>query len=188
MTNGTTYNYNHTYGQVHLDGDAYWGSSVNGSFNATNTTHEVNISVAATNNESSLLVSATLFDATGAALNSNTDTLYIEMVEIEATSSTTGDLNLTNLSVGTAYDVAWVVLDYVEWLNNFTVSNDVNVAVAHATIDSDTWSITPTVSSMSYQINWTGPTTMNEHLFLAYLAENGTAVNLSDNDLSLIHI
>ena len=35
---------------------------------------------------------------------------------------------------------------------------------------------------MSYQINWTGPTTMNEHLFLAYLAENGTAVNLSDND------
>jgi len=182
LTNGTTYNYNHTYGQVHLDGDAYWGSSVNGSFNATNTTHEVNISVAATNNESSLLVSATLFDATGAALNSNTDTLYIEMVEIEATSSTTGDLNLTNLSVGTAYDVAWVVLDYVEWLNNFTVSNDVNVAVAHATIDSDTWSITPTVSSMSYQINWTGPTTMNEHLFLAYLAENGTAVNLSDND------
>ena len=104
------------------------------------------------------------------------------MVEIEATSSTTGDLNLTNLSVGTAYDVAWVVLDYVEWLNNFTVSNDVNVAVAHATIDSDTWSITPTVSSMSYQINWTGPTTMNEHLFLAYLAENGTAVNLSGND------
>ena len=33
-----------------------------------------------------------------------------------------------------------------------------------------------------YQINWTGPTTMNDHLFFTHLAPNGTSVNLSDND------
>ena len=35
---------------------------------------------------------------------------------------------------------------------------------------------------MSYQINWTGPTTMNDHLFFTHLAPNGTSVNLSNND------
>ena len=182
LTNGTTYNYNHTYGQLHLDDDDHWGMTTNGSFNATGTTHSINITTMATHNESSFLVSATLFDATGAVLNTDTDELYIEMVEIEATSSTTGDIELTNLSIGTAYDLAWIVLDYDEWQSNFTVSNDVDAAIAHALVDDDMWSLTPTTSSMSYQINWTGPTTMNDHLFFAYLAPNGTSVNLSDND------
>ncbi|MGB2169075.1 MAG: hypothetical protein ACPH76_07530, partial [Poseidonia sp.] len=182
LTNGTTYNYNYTYGQLHLDNDEHWGMTTNGSFNATGTTHSINITTMATHNESSFLVRATLFDATGAALNTDTDELYIEMVEIEATSSTTGDIELTNLSIGTAYDVAWIVIDYDEWQSNFTVSNDVDAAIAHALVDEDMWSLTPTTSSMSYQINWTGPTTMNDHLFLAYLAPNGTSVNLSDND------
>ena len=44
------------------------------------------------------------------------------------------------------------------------------------------WSLTPTTTSMSYQINWTGPTTMNDHLFFTHLAPNGTSVNLSNND------
>ena len=57
LTNGTTYNYNHTYGQIHLDGDEHWGTSTNGTFNATNSIHSVNISILTTNNESSLLVS-----------------------------------------------------------------------------------------------------------------------------------
>ena len=182
MTNGTTYNYNYSYGQLHLDDDEHWGMTTNGTFNATGTTHSINVTTMATHNESSFLVRATLFDATGAALNTDTDELYIEMVEIEATSSTTGDIELTNLSIGTAYDVAWIVIDYDEWQNNFTVSNDVDAAIAHSLVDEDMWSLTPTTSSMSYQINWTGPTTMNDHLFLAYLAPNGTSVNLSDND------
>ena len=126
LTNGTTYNYNHTYGQLHLDGDEHWGMTSNGTFNATGTTHSINITTMATHNESSLLVTATLFDATGAALNTDTAELYIEMLEIETTSSTTGDIELTNLSIGTAYDAAWIVIDYDEWQSNFTVSNDEN--------------------------------------------------------------
>ena len=80
----------------------------------------------ATNNESSLLVSATLFDATGAALNTDTDELYIEMVEIEATSSTTGDIQLTNLSIGTAYDVAWMVSTTTSGSTTSPFPNDVD--------------------------------------------------------------
>ena len=45
------------------------------------TNSQVNISIAATNNESSLLVSSTLFDAS-AWLNTDVDLLYIEMMEI----------------------------------------------------------------------------------------------------------
>ncbi|RJU88400.1 MAG: hypothetical protein DWC05_00950, partial [Candidatus Poseidoniales archaeon] len=182
LTNGTTYNYNHTYGQIHLDGDEHWGTSTNGTFNATNSTHSVNISILTTNNESSLLVSSTLFDASGAALNTDTDVLYIEMMEIAVTSSTTGDIEMTNLTIGADYVVEWIVLDFTEWTNNFTVSADVNAAINHSKIDSDMWYLMPTSNSISYQINWTGPTTMNDHLFLAYISINGTNVNLSDND------
>ena len=182
LTNGTTYNYNHTYGQIHLDGGEHWGSSTNGSFTANGTTHSINITTMATNNESVFAVTSTLFNAANASLNTDTETLYIEMVEIEATSSTTGDIELTNLTVGGDYVVEWIVLDYDEWLNNFTVSNDVNAAINDSMIDSDMWYLMPTTSSMTYQITWTGPTTMNDHLFLAYISQNGTAVNLSDND------
>ena len=80
------------------------------------------------------------------------------------------------------YVVEWIVLDFDEWTNNFTVSNDVNAAINFSMIDSDMWSLMPTTDSFSYQINWTGPTTMNDHLFLAYISINGTNVNLSDND------
>ena len=182
LTNGTTYNYNHTYGQVHLDGEEHWGPSANGSFTANGTTHSINITTMATNNESTFVVTSTLFNTNNTSLNTDTDTLYIEMVEIEATSSTTGDIELTNLTVGGDYVVEWIVLDYDEWLNNFTVSNDVNAAINDSMIDSDMWYLMPTTSSMTYQITWTGPTTMNDHLFLAYISQNGTTVNLSDND------
>ena len=54
LTVGTTYGYNHSHGQIHLDGNAYAGGSSSGSFNATATTQTVNVSISATNNESLL--------------------------------------------------------------------------------------------------------------------------------------
>ena len=46
------------------------------------------------------------------------------------TSSTTGDVEM-RITIGADYVVEWIVLDYVEWTNNFTVSNDVNAAINH---------------------------------------------------------
>ena len=181
LTAGTTYAYNHSYSQLHQDGNAYLGGTSSGNFNATNTTHTVNITIAATDNESVLQVAATLYDAAGVALNSDVDGIYIEMVELEATSSTTGDIELTNLTIGADYVVEWLVVDYAEWLSNFSVSNDIYVAINHSMVDSDSWYVTPSTASMSYQINWTGPTTMNDHLFFAMLYLNGTTADLNDN-------
>ena len=103
------------------------------------------------------------------------------MVELEATSSTTGDIDLTNLTIGADYVVEWLVVDYAEWLSNFSVSNDIYVAINHSMIDSDLWYVTPSTASVSYQINWTGPTTMNDHLFFAMLYLNGTTADLNTN-------
>ncbi|MBL6887063.1 MAG: thrombospondin type 3 repeat-containing protein [Candidatus Poseidonia sp.] len=181
LTNNTSYNYNYSYGQMLLDNNESWATSTNGTFNTTGTTHSLNITIQATMIESVLMVSSTLSDASGSPLDSDMNEYYIEMVEIATTSSTTGDIELTNLTVGTDYEVEWVVLDFDEWNTNFSVSGDVNLAINASMIDSDAWYLTPTTTSMSYQINWTGPTTMNDHLFLAYLSLNGTVVNLSDN-------
>ncbi|DAC56597.1 MAG TPA: hypothetical protein D7I08_07365, partial [Candidatus Poseidoniales archaeon] len=90
-------------------------------------------------------------------------------------------IELTNLSVGDDYVVEWLVVDYVEWQNNFSVSNDVYVAINHSRIDSDAWNVIPTTASLSYQVNWTGPTTMNSHLFFAMIYANGTAPDLTDS-------
>ena len=165
LTVGTNYSYNSSYGQMYLDDGEVWAASSNGTFNATNTTHSVNISIQTTLAESDLMVSSTLSDASGMALNSGMGEVYLEMVEASATSSTTGDIFLTNLSIGTDYSLRWITLDYQEWLNNFTVSNDTNTAINASMIDSDTWTFTPVNSSISHQITWAGPTPMQDPLF-----------------------
>ena len=188
LTANITYNYNFSVGQMLLDDTESWGNSTTGSFNATNTTHSLNFTYSAQMIESLLMVSSNLFDASNSSLDSDTAELYIEMLQIQATSSTTGDIELTNLTVGTDYEVGWYVIDFVEWESNFTNSNDVNAAINASMIDSDTWYLTPSMTSMSYQINWAGPTTMNDHLFLAFISLNGSAINLSDNtNISGLH-
>ena len=182
LTVGTNYSYNSSYGQMYLDDGEVWAASSNGTFNATNTTHSVNISIQTTLAESDLMVSSTLSDASGMALNSGMGEVYLEMVEASATSSTTGDIFLTNLSIGTDYSLRWITLDYQEWLNNFTVSNDTNTAINASMIDSDTWTFTPVNSSISHQITWAGPTTMNDHLFYAELSLNNSVVNIDTSD------
>ncbi|MGB0612221.1 MAG: hypothetical protein ACPGMW_06310, partial [Poseidonia sp.] len=159
LTNNTSYNYNYSYGQMLLDDSVSWANSTTGTFNTTGTTHSLNISIQTTMIESVLMVSSTLSSSSGSSFDSDMDEYYIEMVQISTTSSTTGDIELTNLTVGTDYAVEWIVIDFVEWDNNFTNSNDVNAAINASMIDSDAWNLTPTTSSVNYQVNWTGPTT-----------------------------
>ncbi len=182
LTVGSNYSYNSSYGQMYLDDDEVWTSSSNGTFNATNSTYFVNITTQATFDESVFMVSSTLSDASGMGVNSDTDELYIEMVEAAPTSSTTGDISLTNLSTGTDYAMRWIVLDYDEWANNFTVSNDTDAAINASMIDSDEWTFTPTTASINHQITWAGPTTMNDHLFYAELSLNNSVVDIDSSD------
>lgn len=181
LTNGTTYQYNHSYGHEYLDGSFSWSTSVTGNFTANGTTHAMNITTQAASGEGDMYVMASLLSATGTYLHADVETTYIESVEAAVTSSTSGDISVTNLSTSTTYTLEWITLDYDEWLTNFTVSNDVHAAINASMIDSDSWNISNT-ASVSYQINWTGPTTMNDHLFLAYVYLPGTVPNLDTNE------
>jgi hypothetical protein len=188
LTNGTTYAFNYTYGQEFMDGSQTWANSTTGNFTANGTTHSLNFSVQTIVGESVLFASAGLFSAAGASLDTDLDAMYLEATEAEATSSTTGDIELTNLSSTATYGVAWLVLDYTEWQLNFTQSQDVNTAINASIIDSDTWTLTSAVSA-NYQVNWTGPTTMNDHLFVAYVYPSGTVPNLDGNEnITGIHL
>ena len=182
LTIGTNYSYNSSYGQMYLDDNEVWTASSNGTFNATNTSHTVNITTQATFDESMMMVSSTLSDAAGMALNSDTDEMYLEMVEASTTSSTTGDISLTNLSSGTDYSMRWLVIDYTEFIDNYTISNDTNTAINASLIDSDNWNFTATNSTVSHQITWAGPTTMNYHLLYAQLSLNNSVVDIDTNE------
>ena len=181
LTNGTTYQYNHSYGHEYLDGNFTWSTSVTGNFTANGTTHAMNITTQAASGEGEMYVMASLLSATGTYLHADIDTTYIESVEAAVTSSTSGDISVTNLSTSTTYTLEWVTLDYDEWMTNYSVSNDVHAAINASMIDSDSWSISNT-ASVSYQVNWTGPTTMNDHLFLAYIYLPGTVPDLDTNE------
>ena len=182
LTAGTTYGYNHTYGQVDLNESWTWATSTNGTFNATNTTHTMNISIQAAPAEGELLVFASLFDAVGVTLDTDYDELEFVMVEGSVTSSTTGEYFLTNLSIGTDYAVEWMVLDYVLFMNNVSSGSNVSDGINASLVDSNQSSFTATTSSESVQVTWTGPTTLNQHLFVVALHLNNTVIDYETSE------
>ncbi|MEZ8112254.1 MAG: thrombospondin type 3 repeat-containing protein [Candidatus Poseidoniaceae archaeon] len=177
---GTTYNYNYSSAQVLDDGTTYWSNSTNMSFNATATTMVYNVTVSQPlSMESEFYILAYFKDSIGGSIAYDDDYTYIEMVEITSSSSSTGEISLTNLSIGTDYYLEWFVFDIALFSNNFNVSMDVYAALNASTIDTDYMSFNATATSSTTQINWTGPTTLNDHQFVAILSFNNTATNLS---------
>ena len=63
LTSGTTYGYNHTYGQEYMDGTQTWANSTSGTFTANGTTHALSFSVQPAVGESMLFASAGLMSA-----------------------------------------------------------------------------------------------------------------------------
>ena len=93
LTVGDTYLYNYTTYQSINNGSEYWGTSLNGSFNATGTTMMVNITVqSGMEYESQFCVVSELKNSAGVPYNSAFDCIYIEMIETVVTSSTTGTI------------------------------------------------------------------------------------------------
>ena len=188
LTAGVTYNYNHTFGQEFIDTSQVWNTSTSGSFNATGTTHAVNISVQATTGESAMMAYASLSDSSGTMLDNDMDSLYIETLVTTVTSSTSGELTLSNLSSTASYELGWYVMDDVLFQANFSQTNDLMMAMNASLVDSDVMNVSG-LSSTTYQVNWTGPTTMNDHLFYAHLSPTGTAVDHdSGANMSGVHL
>ena len=92
--------------------------------------------------------------------------MYREMLELEATSSSIGNLYLTNLTIGETYTVDYMTEDIV--LTNVITNTSLNF----------------TASNVAHTIafNWTGPITSNEHAVYATLENsNGDVIGYHDD-------
>lgn len=182
LTANTMYNYTTVMNQYMIGNTTISTTLAQGSFNTTSSTYEYNVSFSPEMNESDVDIETILFDASGNFLDDDFDTYEIDMVEVEATSSTTGLIELTNLSTTTTYDMRWFVFDEDVFLNDFLVSNSLESAVNASIIDESTDTFTSTTENRSYNITWAGPTTTSNHLFVAILSKNGTQVNLDTDE------
>jgi len=183
LTAGTNYSYNYSSVQFFSNGSSAWGSSSIVNFNATGTTYTANVTTAMPMMiESEFCTESYLTGTTGSVLDIGFNCVYFEMLELDTLSSTTGSLSATNLTAGTDYTLWWLVYDTVEFDNNYTSSNDIDLALAASLVHEGTENFTSTASSEAWSVNWTGITTMNLHSMVGFLSYNNTAVNLSADE------
>lgn len=180
LTAGTNYSYNYSNVQYFDNGSSTWGTSTLVTFNATGPTYTANItSTTPMMIESDFCTESYLMDATGSVLDLDGDCVYIEMLELDTLSSTTGSISATNLTTSTDYTLWWFVYDAVEFSDNYTVSNDLDIALAASMVHEETENFTSTTASETWSVNWTGITTMNLHSIVGFLSYSNTAVNLT---------
>ena len=148
-------------------------------FTATATSKTVNYTIPVSEVEGDYSVVANLYDSSGSMLHFNSDSLYQEVVITETTSSTTGDIFASNLSVGNQYTVYWFVFNldmYVDALStnpSLTAEDALNLS----RIDEDYFNFTSASTSDTWQISWANPTTMDVHGFYATIFNQGAVVN-----------
>ena len=165
LTVGDTYEYDYyTFVEYTDNGTSISQPAVGPyTFTATSTTETVNYTIPASEIEGDYWVGANLFDATGSLIHFSEDSIYQEVVVAETTSSTTGDIFASNITVGNQYTVYWFVFNvdmYVDTLNanpSLTFEDALNVS----RIDEDSFNFTSTSTSDSWQVTWANPTTMD---------------------------
>ena len=184
LQSNTTYNYTTVLTQSMIGNTSVSYSLGNGTFNSSNsTTYAFGVNYTLENNQSTLEVLTLLYDANGNLIATGFDELDIDMLAIEATSSTTGEINLTNLSIGTDYDLHWMVYDESAFYTAYFANNNSVYAGLNASmIDEDVYTFTAQSETRDYNITWAGPTTSNFHGFVGVLSVNGTVINLENNE------
>ena len=184
LQSNTTYNYTTVLTQSMIGNTSLSYSLGNGSFNSSNSsTYTFGVNYTLENNQSTLEVLTLLYDANGILIATGFDDLEIDMLAIDATSSTTGEINLTNLSIGTIYDLHWIVYDEDDFITAYLANNNSVYAGLNASvIDEDTYTFTAQSVTRDYNITWAGPTTTSFHGFVAVLSVNGTIINLENNE------
>ena len=121
-------------------------------------------------------------DASGNQLDEDGDEIYKEILVTETTSSTTGDIFATNLSVGSDYTINWMTINYVTF-ENLIINNSMTVgqAVNASKIDEGYDNYSATANSETWQVSWNSPTTMDEHGFLAIIYAKDAVID-RDNE------
>ena len=184
LQSNTTYNHTTVLTQNMIGNTSTSYSLGNGTFNSSNSsTYVYGINYTYERNQSTVEIVTLLYDASGNLIATGSDQLNIDMLAIEATSSTTGEINLTNLSIGTSYNLTWMVYDESNFLTAYYANNNSVVAGLNASvIDEQVYTFTAQSESRDYNITWAGPTTSNFHGFVGVLSLNGTVINLENNE------
>ncbi|MEC7098800.1 MAG: hypothetical protein VXW74_05060, partial [Candidatus Thermoplasmatota archaeon] len=130
--------------------------------------------------ESDVCIVAELYDANGTFVSSGQDCYFFEVLVVEATSSTTGDIEATNLTVNTAMSLWWFVYDLTAFdtalmSNGFDVEASLNASIVNESLVN----FTTTSSSMAWQVNWTGVTNTNTHGLIGLLWVQGVTTNIT---------
>ena len=124
---------------------------------ATSVTHIENYTWTPVDAESVYVLNVELYHS-GTYVSSSIDWIFIERLQSDVTASTTGDLLATNLTIGTSYSI--------EWQTNDTTTNS---------ILGDGWvNFTATATTHTQAVTWSGPSTMNDHLFSAIMYDGST--------------
>ena len=182
ITSGTNYTIRTTSTQFFINGTSLTGAASGTNFTANGTTYNMTATVVSpTMVESDYCVTVEMLDASG-SLSLDSDCTYIEILESSVLSTTTGSHSATNLTINTAYTLWWFVLDEVEFNNNISVSNDVELALQASLVDEDMVNFTSTSTSQSWMVNWSGITTMNDHILVSVLYLPTSTLNFTTGD------
>ena len=148
------------------------------SFTATSTSETVNYTISGGDIEGYYFVSANLSDNLGARLSSDVDSVYKELLIIDTTSSTTGEISASNLTSGNQYTLEWFVIDSILFMDEINSGQTIEFAFNQSLVDQNTTNFTATSNSNYWQVGWQNPTTANEHSFIALLSNQGTNTNV----------
>jgi hypothetical protein len=145
------------------------------SFTATATSETVNLTINSGNIEGNYIAVATLYDSSGLVLNSDYDSIYQEILIADSTSSTTGEIFASNLSVNSPYTLRWITLNFVTLEADLIANPSMTIgdAINASKIDEGYDNFTSKATTETWQVSWNNPTTMDEHLFFAMVYAQG---------------
>ena len=180
--NNYQYEYNELFtDQVNLTNLAVLNNYGPYSFTATATTETFNHSLPGPTIEGDYGVDVYLRDASGSLIGYGGDFIYYEMLEIETTSSNTGDIYASNLTIGAPYTIQWIVFsaDAVEDFLSANPTASIDDALNASIVDGNLINFTANTATYTDQVSWNSPTTMYEHTFVAVLYPQGANTSFS---------
>ena len=182
LTSGTNYTVSYSSYQDFMNGTRSTSTSNTVPFTANGTQYNTTLTVQnPVMIESEYCTSVSLSDASG-VLSTDVDCTIIELLISSVLSTTSGSHSATNLTVNTAYSLWWFVLNDVEFENNFTASNDIHLAINASVVDQGYENFTSASTSESWLINWSGITTMDEHILVSVLYIQNSVINFTSGD------
>ena len=149
-------------------------------FTATSTNQTFNHSISTVDIEGFYDVASALYDANGNMLSIDGDSIYHEVLVLETTSSTTGDIYASNLTNGAQYTLYWGVINldnYISMMinNNVSIEDAFNATIIYSAQINFTANNTPAY----WQVAWNNPTTMDNYSFFGLLLPQGNTLNLT---------